>query len=201
MSDLEVGCTWTLYTAPTLTPIDVDEAKQQARITDDASNALLESYIRVATGAAEDYLGRGLLTQTWRMVLDDFVDIIPLPMAAPLQSVTSVTYYDADGVSQTLATSVYDTDTISRPGRVVLKPSQSWPTLQSERRNGRVTITYVVGWTDKDSIPEQIRQGIRMYVAYLDLDRDGMEPQALAAKQAAERCWTDRVSWIPPMWC
>jgi hypothetical protein len=73
--------------------------------------------------------------------------------------------------------------------------------VQSERRNGRVEIIYVCGWTSADAVPERIKQGIRQFVAYLDLDRDGLEPAALAARQAAERCWSDRISWTPPDWC
>lgn len=194
----EIGCVWTVTTAPTLEPISLDEAKRQARITDTDSDAILESYIATAREACEAYTNRGLLTQTVKAVYDDFAHVMPLPLAAPLQSVTSVKYYDSDGTLQTLATSVYDTDTVVRPGAVVLKVNQTWPALQGDRRNGRVEIIYVVGWTSALLVPEQIKQGIRMYVTYLDLDRDGMEVGAQNARLAAERCWADRIHWTPP---
>jgi uncharacterized phiE125 gp8 family phage protein len=197
----DIGCAWTLVTGPAVEPISLADAKAQARITDDNSNALLSSYIATAREAAEEYLGRGLYTQTWKLSLDWFANVMPLPMAAPLASITSVKYYDEDGTLQTLATSYYDTDTVARPGAVVLKPDQSWPSVQSDRRNKRVEITYVVGWTAVSSIPEQIKQGIRLYVTYLDLDRDGMEENALKAREAAQRCWSDRVYWTAPEWC
>jgi uncharacterized phiE125 gp8 family phage protein len=186
---------------PTQEPIDIGDAKAQARITDDSSDALIDGYIVAARQACEDYMGRALFTSTWQLVLEDFANVIPLPMASPLQSVSSITYYDTDGTSQTLATSVYDVDTASRPGRVVLKPDQSWPSVQSARLHGRVTITYVAGWSDVGSIPQLIKQGLLMYVTYLDLDRDGLEQGAMAAKQAAERCWSDRITWTPPRNC
>jgi uncharacterized phiE125 gp8 family phage protein len=197
----DVGCAWVRTVEPTLWPISLAEAKAQARITDDASNSLVQSYIQTATAAAEEYMGRGILTQTWKLTLDAFANLVPLPMAAPLQSVTSVKYYDTDGVQQTLSTSYYDTDLLTRPGRVVLKSGQSWPATQSERRNGRVEIIYIVGQTAVSSVPDLIKQGIRVYVTYLDLDRDGMEDGAQRAKQAAEACWSDRVYWTPPSWC
>jgi uncharacterized phiE125 gp8 family phage protein len=197
---LDVDCAWTRTVAPTEEPITVDEAKAQARISDTASDSLIASYIQTAREAAEDYMGRGLLTQTLKLLLDGWANTIPLPMAAPLASVTSVKYYDENGVQQTLATSVYDTDTVSRPGTVVLKVDQSWPSTQSLRRNGVIEIIYVVGWTTPDLVPEQIKQGIRQYVTFLDLDRDGMEVRALEAKQAAERCWSDRIAWSAPRW-
>jgi uncharacterized phiE125 gp8 family phage protein len=166
-------------------------------------------FIAAATEEAEQYMGRGLLTQSYTLVLDWFANEVELPMAAPLQSVTSVKYYDDDGTQQTLATTYYDTDTVSRPGKVVLKPAQSWPSVQSERRNGRVEIIYVVGWTSPELIPERIKQGIRQYVAYLDMDRSGADQsgtfastnQSIQALEAARRCWSDRVTWTPPTWC
>lgn len=201
MHPSEIRCRWSRTVEPTIEPVTLAEAKDHARISDDNSNSVIEGYITVARQACEDYTGRGLLTQTWTLVLDYFANVIPLPSAAPLQSVSSITYYDGDGTQQTLATSVYDTDTVARPAAVVLKPGQAWPSLQSDRRNGRVTITYVVGWTTPASVPDRFKQGIKQYVTYLDADRDGLEPQALAAKAAAERHWADQVFWTPPQWC
>jgi len=201
MSRDEIGCTWTLVTGPALSVIDVVEAKQHLRVTDNQNDGPIAQFVAAATEEAEQYMGRGLLTQTWKLQLDWFPTEIPLPMAAPLQTVTSVKYYDENGTQQTLATTYYGTDTVSRPGKVVLKPDQSWPGVQSDRRNGRVEIVYVVGFTDPVLVPERIKQGIRQYVAYLDLDRDGLEIQAAQARQAAERCWSDRVVWTPPVWC
>lgn len=192
-------------TGPTVEPITVEDAKQQARITDDSSDILVASYVVTAREAAEDYMGRGILTQTWKLVLDRWANVIPLPMASPLQNgvgtAPTITYYDSDGAQQTLSTSIYAVDTVSRPGTISLAPNQSWPTLQSSRLNGNVAITYVVGWTSADLVPERIKQGIRQYVTYLDADRDGMEVQAVAALQAAERCWSDRIWWTTPRWC
>ena len=66
---------------PTLEPITLAEAKAQTRITDDYSNELLLSYIRTARAEAEQHLGRGLLTQTWKLALESFADVMSLPMA------------------------------------------------------------------------------------------------------------------------
>jgi hypothetical protein len=188
----EVGCAWTRTVEPVLSAVSLEDVKAHARITDDASNNVLDAYIATATQEAEAYMGRGILTQTWKLVLEGFANIIPLPMAAPLQNDSGaspstavvVQYYDADGTLQTLATTVYDVDTVSRPGRVVLKPDQSWPSLQHSRLNGRVGI----------------KQGIRQYVTFLDLDRDGLEARGNDAKLAAERCWSDRIWWTAPEW-
>jgi len=187
-----------LVTGPTSEPITLADAQAQARITDSNSDALLQSYIATARLRAEQVLGYGLFTQTWRYDLDAFEDVIPLPMALQLQSVTHVKYYDTTGTLQTLSSSYYELDTMRRPACLVRGADVSWPSLQSDRRVGKVQITYVVGWSTVASIPEVIKQGIRMYVTYLDADRDGMETQALAAQLAAERCWGDRLYHLPP---
>jgi uncharacterized phiE125 gp8 family phage protein len=184
---------YTLITPPTLEPITLAEAKAQARITDTQSDSVIAGYIRMARDAAEQQLSRGLLTQTWRLDLCAWAETIWLPMAAPLQSVTSVKYYDNLGAQQTLATTVYDVDTIARPGRIVRAADQSWPGLQGDRVAGLIQITYVVGWSTPALVPARIKQGLVMYVAALEMDRDGSGTGAAAMRVVAESCWTDRV--------
>lgn len=193
-------CQWNLTTAPALEPFTVEEAKAQIRSVQNQEDGLVQSYIKAARQAAEDYLSRGLLTQTWTLALSDFTPIIPLPMAAPLASVTSVKYYDVDGVQQTLATTYYDVDTRSRPGRITLKDGQSWPSIQSGRRSNRIEIAYVVGYTSRDLIPEAIRQGMRIYIGYMDADRNGLEPDGKRALEVAKLFWMDRVFYTPPVY-
>ena len=183
---------------PTREPIALDEAKAQARITDTHSDALLASYITAARDKAEEILGYGLYTQTWRADFEEWDEAFPLPMCRTLQSVTSVKYYDVNGTLQTLSATYYETDTLARPVRLVRASAMSWPTLQADRRIGRIQITYVVGWSAVTSIPEQIKQGLRLWVTYLDADRDGRDPQALAAQTAALACWTDRLYGMDP---
>lgn len=196
----EPACEWAIVTEPTEEPLTVDAAKRHARITNDDEDALIQSYIKAGRQAAEEYLGRGLLTQTWKFTLEEFAETIWLPMAAPLQSVTSIKYYDIAGVLQTLSPTVYIVETVSRPGKIMRGVSQAWPGLQGGRMGGRVEITYIVGWTAKDQIPERIRQGIRSYVGYLDSDREGLDVDAGKALAAAQACWTDRVFWKAPAW-
>jgi uncharacterized phiE125 gp8 family phage protein len=77
----EVGCAWTRTVEPVLAAVSLEDIKAHARITDDASNNVLDAYIATATQEAEAFMGRGILTQTWKLVLEGFANIIPLPMA------------------------------------------------------------------------------------------------------------------------
>jgi len=189
---------WIRTVEPSESAISLQDARDQLRVTQPQGNARIQRYIDAAVAAAEDHLGRGLVTQTWQLTLPYFADIIWLPMAAPLQSVTTVKYYDTNGTLQTLATSNYVVDTGSRPGRVLRAANQSWPGLQSGRVAGRVIVTYVVGWTDPALVPESIKQGCRIYIALCDADADGLDPNHDRALQAAQHCWSDRVSVIWP---
>jgi len=196
------GISWTLVTAPAVEPVLLAEARDHAKYSQTDNDAALGRFLVAARQAAEDYLGRGLITQTWKLVLQDFHNVMYLPMAAPLQSVTTVKYYDVNGTLQTLANTVYDVDTNSRPGRVCLAFNQTWPALVAVRRAGKVEITYVVGYgADGTFVPERIKQGIRMYIGYLDADREGMDTASDKARLAAESCWSDRVRWIEPESC
>jgi len=200
-----VTASWTLVTAPTIEPISLDEAKRHARIAQ-GDDGLVQRYRVAARETAEQTLNRGLLTQTWQLVLDTWTPVIYLPRAAPLQNDAQaspstapvVQYYATSGTLTTLSSSVYTVDPVSRPGRIALAPGQSWPPLQSMRLSGRILITYVIGWTTAAAVPERIKQGIRMYVSYLDMNRDGFEALGEEARQAAAACWDDRIEWLDP---
>lgn len=189
---------WSLVTGPLQEPVTLAEAKQHAHITSTNDDATIQRFIRTAREAAEERMNRGLFTQTWKVALGGFAWDIHLPRAAPLASVTTVEYYDVIGTLLTLPSTYYDVDTLSRPGRITLAANQMWPALQSIRRSPRVIITYVIGWSSVALIPERIKQGIRMYVAYLDADREGLEEYGERARKAAEACWDDVVTWIEP---
>ena len=198
-----VSTSWTLVTGPTFEPVTVDEAKRQARIVDQHSDDVIASYIRTAREEAESALNFGILTQTWRLDLSAWAERIPLPMAYQLQSITNVKYYDGDGTLQTLSTSTYTTDAVSRPAAVVRASNYAWPTLQADRLTGKIQITYVVGWTTAAAVPERIKQGMKMFVTYLDADRDGAAifgnvSLADKARESAYACWADRLYWIEP---
>lgn len=167
---------WTRTVAPEQLPVTVAFAKLHSRSLVDLADEdpLFDSYIRAATGLAEEYVGRGLFTQTYTLVQDDFCDEMVLPMAAPLQSVTSVQYYDGSGALQTVSPSYYRVDTDSEPGRVVIAPTQTWPVVQG-RRGQCVVITYVVGWETVESIPEAIKVGILMLAAHLWENRGAVQ--------------------------
>ncbi len=192
---------WQLVAGPTTEPITDAFAKLHAGITGTDDDTLITAYVKASRQAAENYLNRGLFTQTWKIQLSEFAEIVWLPMASPLASISSVTYYDTAGALQTLASTYYIADTVSEPGRMLRAPDQAWPSTQSDR-SMPITITYVVGQSTAAAIPEIVKQGILMHVAYLDAHRMG-DPNSDAARRAAEHCWdlAGRTHWLPPQRC
>ena len=76
-------------------------------------------------------------------------------------TISSVSYIDLDGVSQTLATSEYDVDTSSEPGRITRSYNTTWPSLREI--TGNVTITHTAGYgATHDTVPEPIKLAIIM---------------------------------------
>jgi hypothetical protein len=141
---------WTRTVEPSLDPIDTTEAKLHARIpsADTSNDTVILSYIRSATKAAEDYMARGLLTQTWKLVLAirSRRDVSADGRTAAVGHVGQVLRRQRRRCRRSRR-SVYDVDTVSRPGRIALATNQTWPTTVASRLAGVVEITYVVGFT------------------------------------------------------
>jgi uncharacterized phiE125 gp8 family phage protein len=194
---------WIRTVGPTGEPLSLDEAKQHLIIHQEDDNALVQGYVKAARDAAEDYLGHGLITQTYKATFQYFADVLWLPMAFPLQNDPAanpstapvVKYYDTAGTLQTLATTEYLVDTVSRPGRILRAPNKSWPSTQGDRLMG-VEITYVVGWTAAASVPELIKHGMKIFLTGME----GQRGDPTQSKKAAEACWSlaGIVRWIPP---
>lgn len=149
-----------LVTPPAEEPITLSEAKAYARIDFSDDDTLIAGFIVAARQQCETITRRALITQTWDLILGEFPEReieIPLP---PLQSVTSITYLDDSGVSQTLATSVYKVDTANLPGRITLKSGQSWPSTYDE--SAAVTIRFVAGYGNAAAVPDGIKSWLKL---------------------------------------
>lgn len=155
---------WTRQAEPSVEPLTVDEVRSHIRDYDTVDNAQLTGFIESARHYIESFLGRQLITATYKLYLDAFPSEIELPMP-PLQSVTSIQYIDTEGAEQTLAASVYQYDTDSQPGRIKLDYAQSWPSTRGGDYD-TVTVTFVAGYGDAATdVPPSILQAMRLLVA------------------------------------
>ena len=150
-----------LDTAPTEYPVTLNEAKSHLRVDGNDSDGDITALIDQATKYVESVTGRALVTQTWKVVLDSLPTELKLPKP-PLQSVSSISYQDANNATQTLGASNYTVDTNSQPGRVVQSYSGTYPNTYPDLN--AVTITFVCGYGARTAVPETYKQAIKLYI-------------------------------------
>jgi len=159
-----------LITAPTVEPVLLADVEAQCRATLTDESAAVNLMIVAVRQKAENVLHRALINQTWDLVLDEFSDEIEIKKP-PLVSVSSVKYYDTDGVLQTLANTEYTVDTDSTPGRVYPAYGKTWPVNQD--RPNAVRIQFVAGYGAAGAaVPACIRQWMLLNIANLYENRE-----------------------------
>lgn len=160
-------------TGPTIRPITREEVKDHLRI--DATNTSEDPFIDTIILAATEYFQsrswRQLMTATYTQYLDEFPATGLELDKPPLQSITSIKYDDLNDAEQTLATSVYETDTFSQIGRVQLQEGESFPST-FDKLNA-VRIEYKAGYGDaRADVPDLIKSVIKLVVAHFYENRD-----------------------------
>lgn len=155
----------TLTTAPAIEPISVEEAKCQIGIDHNDDDLVISRRITAVRQWLEKQLWSAFITQTWTLRVRCWPDYFVLP-PGHLQSVTSITYLDTSGDSQTLATSEYDVNIYDVPGVVRPSETSNWPDLQEI--DNAVTVTYVVGYGDaRSDVPQPIKDALLLAVDHM----------------------------------
>jgi len=161
-----------LVTAPSVEPLTLTEAKLYLRVDQSTEDNLISGMLVAARQWVETYTRRALVTQTWDFRYESFMDTrqpLILPKA-PLQSVTSITYLDEDGVSQTLASSNYSVRTLSGAtagrGYIELNDDVSLPSLYTDAL-APVTVRAVCGYGAAAAVPDGIKMAIYLMLGDL----------------------------------
>lgn len=128
------------------------------------SDPLLNVLIASARASAEQQLNRYLVAQTLDAYFDSFPRKSPYEFSLPpLSTVTSITYVDEDGATQTLAASGYVVDAKSKPARISLAYNEDWPDTRVQ--NNAVTIRFVAGYGAAATVPQSIKQWMLLRIA------------------------------------
>lgn len=157
---------------PGAEPVELETVKAHLRVTGNEDNAYIRDLIIAARRVIEIQAQRSLITKTWKLVQDCFPSsrVISLPFG-PVQSITSVKYRDAAGVEQTLSSSLYVSDVVSTPSRVILKDGVSWPEVW--RDGNAVTVEFVAGYGDQPSaVPGDLKHAIMLLVGHYYENRE-----------------------------
>jgi uncharacterized phiE125 gp8 family phage protein len=151
-------------------PITTAEAKAHLRITHTDEDALIGSLIVAARNYVEGLANRPLVQRPYSLKLDRFpahYEII-LP-AGKVSTVSSVTYVDTSGTTQTLSASAYTLEGNRLPGSIVINPANisAWPATRYYAGISSVTIAYTAGYgATAASVPQALRQAVLMAIAY-----------------------------------
>ena len=152
-----------LIEPPTVEPVAYDAITQNhLEVVDAGEAAWLTHLISIARETCEEISKRAYMTQKWELWLDKWDYIIKLPRP-PLQSVTSIKWYDADNTEHTIGSANYLVDNKSEPGRVIPVSGYSWP--PGIRPINGVCITYVAGHAAAANVPKRYKQAILMLAA------------------------------------
>jgi uncharacterized phiE125 gp8 family phage protein len=157
-------------TPPATEPVSLAEAKLFLRVDNTDEDTLITELITVARRAAEEYIGKSLITQSWKIAYDEYVDeCVNLPHG-PVQSITSVKRFDRDDTETTIASSVY-----------YLTAKKNMLIFDTAQLGHRIEIIYQAGYSNASDVPEPIKQGILSHIAGM---YDGREEAATMAAAA-----------------
>ncbi|MGO4389445.1 head-tail connector protein [Microvirga sp. 2YAF29] len=170
----------TLITPPAAEPITLDDLKQHLRIDHNDEDDLLMNLIAAARQKLDGprgLLGRCLITQEWKAILDGFPPMgrsseIVLPFA-PVSAVSAITYRDPARAELTLAPDAYLVTGLHDDAHATIGPTRcmAWPYVVC--LPGSVTVTFKAGYGEApEDIPEPIRQAIRIHAASLYENRE-----------------------------
>jgi len=123
---------------PVAEPVTLAEAKLHLRVDHGDEDTYITSLVTASREWCESYLCGSICQQTKALILNHFPHYLRLP-GGPVQSISSVTYEDEAGDTQTVDASTYR---LTGDGYISLAWSKSWPTGYV----CDVTITYVAGY-------------------------------------------------------
>lgn len=197
-----------LVTAATSDPVTVDEMLAHARLdTVPEGNSLLEAYISAATAAVIQHTGRELITETWRLILDDWPggsdewwDGMRLGALsqlsggaieirkAPFISASAVATVNEDATTTAFSSDYWYSTVESGYGKLSLRSGQVWPVLVPPiRAVGGIRVTFTAGYgTNASDVPAPIRHAIKMTAAHFYENREAQEIPAGAAALLAK---------------
>ena len=167
-----------LITGPTVEPVNLDEVKRNAFVTGTADDEFIENeLIPPARKYIERMTGRAFITQTWTQFYDYPGNIreVYYFRVNPVQSVSSVKYYDTDYVLQTMSSALYQVDTSRTRARLWVEADQDWPTISVQKLNA-LQITFVAGYgSTPASVPEIYKKAIVLLCTYWYHNRGGFD--------------------------
>jgi uncharacterized phiE125 gp8 family phage protein len=177
----------TVVTGPTAEPITLAEVKRQLFLaeSDTSQDAELVSRIQAAREQWEHDTDTVMLTQTLFVTAEAFAGREIELSGRPIQSITSIQYYDENDTLQTFSSGLYSFNATER--EIELKWNETWPVTAI--RWDAVKVTYVAGNSSVAAIAAIAKQAMLLLVAYYHYGNrgDNDRPNDLRAYEALVR--------------
>lgn len=142
-------------------PVSRAEAKLHLKIDTTDRDDDVDSFIAAATDQVEIDTRRQLVTATWIYNLTNWEQVIQIPKC-PVASITSITYVDGAGDTQTLATSIYQTNLNAEPATIRPAYGQTWPTNRVQ--DNSIQVTFTAGYGAAADVPDLLKSAIKILV-------------------------------------
>jgi uncharacterized phiE125 gp8 family phage protein len=176
-------------TGATSAVVTASEFKTHARVYHTQDDTYIATLILSATQVIEAETRRALINRSFTLQLQNFPPSgeIVLPRS-PLSTVSSVTYTDTAGATQTLSASDYHTYSVNGVGRVMLKSTASWPSTQDTGALD-VSVAFTAGYgATSASVPAALRHAVLLQATHMYENRTAVAPaQLYEIPRAVER--------------
>ena len=163
----------TLVTAPTSEPVSLSEMKSHLRLDGGDDDAYVSKCLKAARQWIEGQIKRSIMAKTYDYNIDycwpykDGAIRIDFPLN-PVTSVTSITYVDSDGASQTLASSQYTVVAREFNSYIVAAYNISLPDVRWVPN--AITVRFVTG--NSSTVPDELRRAIMILAGHYYENRE-----------------------------
>ena len=127
-------------------PITLAQARLHLKLDTSGSppshpdDTLVTALIIASRESAEKYTGLAIANQTYTLTLDRFPDAEINLQISKVNSITSSSYVDTNGATQTFSSTKYTLDNVTKPSVINLNYNEKWP--DTRLQPNAVTITF-----------------------------------------------------------
>lgn len=178
---------------PAQEPVSLSEAKAHLRVDHGHEDERISGMIQAAREMVEEDAQVALCSQTIVVRLDCFPPWEIQLRKCPVNAISSITYVDSDGTTQTLSASDYVLDAYSKPARVTPAYGEEWPTTRPQVN--AVTITATAGYSSPATVPSIAKQAILMLVSHWFRNREATSETTTHDVRLSYDALLSRLNW------
>ena len=178
--------------------LSLEDAKEHLRVDFDDEDAYIASLVAAAQDlidGPDGMVGKAIASQTWRYGIKRPLARVHLPVV-PVQSVTSMAYYDEANTEQALDLSDFTFLASEDVAYIEPKSGVSWPAMYD--RADALNITFLAGFGAVSDAPQALVHALKLMIYHWyenrqDVEATQMHHIPLGAQALINRY---RIGWI-----